>query len=77
MGVRHVGIVTGTGRFTLEPAVHGGTLFAWEEDLHVPVVPRRPLGAVVGAAVVLRRIWRRNLAALKALVETRRPAGAG
>ena len=43
MGVRHTGLVTGTGRFTITP-LDGGrrSRFAWEEDLHVPVVARRP-----------------------------------
>ena len=32
---------------------------------------------IVGTAFVLKPLWRRNLQRLKALVETRRPAGAG
>ncbi len=75
MGVRHTGLVTGTGRFTLEPAVQGGTLFAWEEDLDFPWYLGGPLGEAVGGRGVLRRIWRTNLAELKRLVEARPPAG--
>jgi len=42
MGVRHVGLVTGTGRFTLEPIDEGRrTRFTWEETLRFPTVRRR------------------------------------
>lgn len=73
MGVRHQGLVTGSGRFTLTPSADGGTLFAWEEDLHFPWFLGARLGALVGGQVVLKTIWRRNLAALKALVERSTP----
>ncbi len=59
IGIRHVGLVSGTGRFTLAPD-GSGTRVTWTEELTFP--PR--LGGPVGerlAAVVLRRIWRRNL----------------
>lgn len=69
MGVRHTGLVTGTGRFTLDRAVGGGTLFAWEEDLDFPWWLGGRLGEVVGGQLVLKAIWRRNLATLKRLVE--------
>ena len=37
MGVRHVGLVTGTGRFTLTPIDLGRrTRFGWEESLRFP-----------------------------------------
>jgi uncharacterized protein YndB with AHSA1/START domain len=67
MGIRHAGVVTGIGRFVLAP-VAGGTAFAWEEDLSFPAWMG---GALGGAAAVplLRRVWRRNLANLKSLVE--------
>jgi uncharacterized protein YndB with AHSA1/START domain len=71
MGVRHVGVVTGSGRFTLEPAGSGPgrrTRFAWDETLRFPWW----LGGALGAAAarpVLRRIWARNLRHLKRLVE--------
>ena len=71
------GRVSGSGRFTLEPSVDGGTLFAWEEELHFPWFLGGRLGEVVGSSVVLKPLWRRNLQRLKTLVETRRPAGAG
>lgn len=69
MGVRHTGLVTGTGRFTIERAVGSGTLFAWEEDLRFPWWMGGPAGELVGGRLVLRQIWKRNLRALKALVE--------
>lgn len=69
MGIEHVGMVRGEGRFTLEP-LDGGrrTRFVWDEDLSFPARLGGPLGARLGAPVI-RRIWRRNLARLKAKVE--------
>jgi len=67
MGVRHVGVVTGTGRFTLRPAP-GGTTFTWEEQLTFPWWLGGRWGGALGA-VVLRRIWKGNLARLRRLVE--------
>ena len=60
MGVRHTGLVTGTGRFTLKRAVGGRTQFTWKERLRYP----RWLGGPVGALVtkpLLAWVWRRNL----------------
>lgn len=55
MAVRHVGLVTGEGRFTLAPSPKGTDL-RWEEELRFPWwLPSVP------AALVLRQIWRRNL----------------
>ncbi len=68
MGVRHVGLVAGSGRFTLRRRRGGRTRFAWDERLSFPWFLGGPVGAVV-AVPVLKRIWRRNLANLKALVE--------
>lgn len=68
MGIRHVGVVTGSGRFLLEPRPGGRTSFTWDEELAFPL----RLGGVVGGAVgaqVLRLVWRRNLAALKRRAE--------
>ncbi len=76
MGVRHQGLVTGTGRFTLTPSADGGTLFAWEEALRFPWYLGARLGEVVGGQLVLKAIWRRNLRSLKRLVErSARPLG--
>ncbi len=70
MGVRHVGIVTGTGRFTLTPIDVGRrTRFGWHESLVFPWFLGGPIGAVVGGRLVLRPIWRRNLRALRQMVE--------
>jgi hypothetical protein len=71
MGVRHVGLVTGTGRFTLRRARKGRTRFTWDERLTFPWWMGGPFGGVVGGQV-LKRVWRRNLANLKALVESDR-----
>ncbi len=69
MGIRHNGLVRGVGRFTLRPRP-GGTLFTWEERLRFPAWMGGRLGAIV-AKPVLRRMWKRNLATLKRMVETR------
>ena len=63
IGVRHVGVVTGTGRFTLTPE-GGGTRFSWDEQLAVPWGLGGPL-----AAPVLRFVWRRNLRRLRSRFE--------
>lgn len=60
IGVRHVGLVTGTGRFTLA-AEGGGTRFTWEESLTIPWW----LGGRA-AAVALRLVWVHNLRRLRA-----------
>jgi uncharacterized protein YndB with AHSA1/START domain len=67
LGIRHAGVVTGSGRFVLTPS-GGGTSFAWEEEL---LFPAWMGGAAGGAAAApfLRRVWRRNMANLKRLVE--------
>lgn len=71
MGVRHVGLVTGSGTFTLRPGRGrrgaGRTRFEWSERLRFPWWLGGPLGVLV-ARPVLRRIWRRNLRALATLV---------
>lgn len=68
MGVRHRGLVGGTGRFTLKAIRGGRTRFAWEERLHFPLWCGGPVGALL-ARPVLTRIWRSNLAGLKSRVE--------
>ena len=68
MGVKHIGIVTGTGVFTLESLSNGArTLFKWEEKLVFPWFLGGPLGAFIGGKIVLRQIWKRNLRGLAAL----------
>lgn len=60
MGVRHAGVVTGTGRFTLKKARGGRTQFQWKEKLVYPPWMGGPVGAFLSKPV-LRWVWRRNL----------------
>jgi len=60
IGVRHTGLVRGTGRFTLTPARGGRTRFRWRERLRFPLWLGGPLGALV-AKPVLTRVWRRSM----------------
>ena len=70
MGVKHVGIVTGTGVFTIEPLGNGQySKFTWSEKLTFPWWLGGPIGEVVGGNIVMKAIWRRNLKKLQALVE--------
>jgi uncharacterized protein YndB with AHSA1/START domain len=71
MGVRHVGLVTGTGRFTVTKARGGRSRFTWDERLTFPWWLGGPVGGVVGGRV-MRQIWKKNLRVLKALVESGR-----
>jgi hypothetical protein len=68
MGIRHVGLVQGTGRFTVRRARRGRTRFTWDERLRFPWWMGGPAGSLV-AAPVLRHIWRRNLVNLKGQIE--------
>ena len=68
MGVRHSGLVTGTGRFELRRARKGRTRFTWVERLEFPWYFGGPVGAFV-ARPVLRHIWKGNLRNLKARFE--------
>ncbi len=68
MGVRHVGLVEGTGEFILTAVEPGCTEFRWEEDLLFPWFLGGPVGAFC-ARPVLRFVWKRNLARLKARIE--------
>jgi hypothetical protein len=70
MGVRHVGLVTGTGAFHLREAGTDRTEFLWDEELLFPWWMGGPIGGRVGA-VLLAQIWKRNLRGLKRIVEAR------
>lgn len=72
MGVRHTGLVTGEGAFTLDAVGEAGTVFTWTEELTFPWWFGGPLGAAA-ARPVMRGVWRRNLARLKDRVERRHP----
>jgi hypothetical protein len=67
MGVKHAGVVTGSGVFTLEP-LDGGTrtLFTWQESLQFPWWLGGPIGREIGGRIALTPIWKRNLKRLQA-----------
>ncbi len=73
MGVRHRGVVSGKGSFTLRPRRgrrrgRPVTRFTWSERLRFPLYLGGPLGALA-ASPVLHWTWRRNLRTLRRLVE--------
>ncbi len=71
MGVRHSGVVTGSGEFVLTPIdLDRRTRFTWTEELHFPWYLGGRIGERVGGRWVLTRIWRRNLRSLARLVES-------
>jgi hypothetical protein len=60
LGVRHTGVVSGTGRFVVAPSTGDSTRLTWDEDLAFPWW----LGGRVSAFMarpVLRAVWRGNL----------------
>lgn len=71
IGVRHVGLVTGTGVFTLHPhrqrrrgrRANAATRVTWTERLYFPWWMGGPIGAFV-ARPVLRHVWKGNLSNL-------------
>lgn len=64
MRVRHEGVITGEGQFTLHD-VDGGTTIRWTEQLVFPWWALGPIGAFV-ASPILRAMWRGNLKRLAA-----------
>ena len=68
MGIRHVGLVKGVGRFTVRRRLRGGTWFTWEERLRFPLWMGGPVGSLV-AVPALRWVWKRNLRNLKSRIE--------
>jgi len=65
MGVRHVGLVTGTGEFRLRAKRKGRTTFSWTERLEFPWW----MGGAVGswaATPVLTLVWRHSMRTLAA-----------
>lgn len=70
MGVRHDGLVTGTGLFELASIDLGRrTRMTWSEELRFPWFLGGRLGERLGGRWVLARIWRGNLRRLARLVE--------
>ncbi len=68
MGVRHVGVVTGSGDFTLFPLDDSRTRFEWEEKLDFPWYLGGRVGEFFGS-YVLGWVWRGNLRRLKHRIE--------
>lgn len=60
MGVRHAGVVTGEGAFTLSPLPNNRTRFRWAEELSFPWFLGGPVGEPFGS-IILKMIWKRNL----------------
>ncbi|MBK5222698.1 MAG: SRPBCC family protein [Acidimicrobiia bacterium] len=72
MGVRHVGLVTGSGLFSLAPSGPEATVLTWTEELRFPWWLGGSIGAWA-ARPVLGWIWRGNLRRLTQRVEGARP----
>jgi hypothetical protein len=68
MGVRHTGIVTGEGAFTLRALPGGMTRFRWSEQLRFPLWMGGPVGAWLSVPV-LTMVWRRSMRNLTARFE--------
>ncbi len=68
LGIRHEGLVRGTGRFTLRARRGGRTRFTWTERLQFPWWMGGPAASLV-ARPLLRRVWTRNLRRLGRIVE--------
>ena len=64
MGVKHSGVVTGSGAFTLTDLGDNRTRFTWAEELEMPWYFGGRLGQPISGSV-MRGIWRRNLRRLK------------
>src|SRR5215212_3017843 len=52
MGVRHEGVVQGSGRFTLKRVRGGRTRFPWGERLEFPILMGRPVTAALAGPVL-------------------------
>jgi uncharacterized protein YndB with AHSA1/START domain len=71
MGVRHTGLITGTGHFTLTPIdLDRRTRFTWAETLVFPWWLGGPVATLIGGKFVMQRIWKRNLRELRAIAES-------
>lgn len=72
IGVRHIGLVEGSGVFTLSDTEEG-TRFEWEETLEFPWYVGGP-AAAVAATPVLWAVWTRNLNGLRRRFDSRQSA---
>jgi hypothetical protein len=72
MGVRHSGVVTGVGRFSIESYGPAATWVQWDEELKIPWWLGGGIGGLAAGRFVLTPLWRANLQRLKDIVETRR-----
>lgn len=70
LAIRHVGVVTGTGRILLRRRRGGRCRVVWDERLRFPWWLGGPVGGLAGARV-LALIWRKDLRNLRRLVESR------
>jgi carbon monoxide dehydrogenase subunit G len=68
IAIRHGGLVSGTGRFTIEPDGTSQTIIHWSESLKLPWRLGGPVGARF-AKPLLRHVWQGNLARLRNLLE--------
>lgn len=73
IGVRHTGLVTGTGTLSVVPIDGGGSRVSWKEQLSAPLWLGGPAAETV-AVPVLRRVWMANLRRLRQLVDQEPPA---
>lgn len=64
--VRHVGLVTGTGRLSVEPG-GDGSVIGWDEELEFPWWLGGSITSFL-ARPVLRRIWASNLERLEQVI---------
>ncbi len=68
MAVRHGGLFTGYGEFTLETIDGSATRVTWREQITFPWFLGGPVGAVL-ARPVFGWVWRRNLRRLRERVQ--------
>jgi uncharacterized membrane protein len=71
IGVRHTGwLIRGVGAFELEPTP-SGTHFVWWEEVDPPLGAVGEMGATLLVVPIVRRVFRRSLANLKRVCESR------
>jgi len=68
MGVTHVGLVKGSGVFTIA-RLGSGALVSWQESLIFPWWALGSVGSVL-ASPILKHIWKGNLRNLKTIIES-------